>query len=446
MKIDVCINHSEAAKEFAVVTLRCGVHDVECILDLDFSVLHDRCDIPDPIILDFLFFASVVYGVDKLISREKTDDRWTRTMEFCLQVSNPEKWSAVIEDLEICLSFLTGDTWKIQFTELQNKLHRPKQRKRPRRNVPLPAKGDAVSLFSGGLDSLIGAIDYLESNSANSLFLVGHYDRYSKSASDQRRVYGDLEDHYQSRLDLLQVKVGPKPSGQEKTYRSRSLLFIALGMYVARSIDNQIPLLMPENGAIALNVPLTPSRRGSCSTRTAHPVFLDTLRKIFKDLGIENPLCNPLELKTKGECVEKCLNGSLLRTAAPKSISCAKGGHKSWWPNTSARGCGVCVPCVYRQAALYRVNWDEEDYGREICQVDLDSNKTYPNDFRALVSFLHHNFSEQEIAFLLLENGNIKVDRLPEYANIVMRSMDEVRHLLRDKGNDEIKRRAGLVL
>ena len=445
MKIDVCINHSEAAKEFAVVTLRCGVPDVECVLDLDFSVLHDRCNIPDPIILDFLFFASVVYCVDKLISREKTNDRWTRTMEFCLQVSNPEKWSTVTGDLEICLSFLTGDTWKIQFTELQHKLYRPKQRKRPRRNVPLPAKGDAVSLFSGGLDSLIGSIDYLESNPANSLFLVGHYDRYSKSASDQGRVYGDLEDHYQPRLDLLQVKVGPKPSGQEKTYRSRSLLFIALGMYVARSIGNQIPLLMPENGAIALNVPLTPSRRGSCSTRTAHPFFLDTLRKIFKDLGIENPLCNPLELKTKGECVEKCLNGAILRTAAPKSISCAKGGHKSWWPNTSARGCGVCVPCVYRQAALYRVNWDEEDYGRKICKVDLDSNKTYPNDFRALVSFLRRNFSEQEIAFLLLENGNVKVDRLHEYADIVIRSMDEVRDLLRDKGNDEIKRRAGLV-
>lgn len=442
MKIDIHINPSESTKfEFAVVTLRCADRDVECVLDLDFSALHDRCNIPDPIILDFLFFASVVYGIDKLISREKTDDRWTRAMEFCLQVSNPEKWSIVTEDLETCLSFLTGDTWKIQFTELQHDLYRP----RSRRKFQLPAKGNTVSLFSGGLDSLIGAIDYLESNSTNRLFLVGHYDRYSKAASDQKCVYGDLKNHYQSRLDLLQVKVGPKPSGQEKTYRSRSLLFIAIGMYVARGISNHTPLLIPENGAIALNVPLTPSRRGSCSTRTAHPVFLDTLRKIFKDLGIENPLCNPLELKTKGECVEKCLNGSLLRTAAPKSISCAKGGHKSWWPNTSARGCGVCVPCVYRQAALYRVNWDEEDYGRKICQVDLDSNKTYPNDFRALVSFLHHNFSEQEIAYLLYANGNIEITCLQEYADIVARSMDEVRDLLRDKGNDEIKRRAGLI-
>lgn len=443
MKINVSINPTEATElEFAEVTLQCEELNVSSVLDLEFSALHDRSQIPDSVTLDLLFLASVVYNVDKLVSRQETDDLWTRTLEFSLPVSNPEKWSTVRGDLETCLSFLTGDIWKIHFTNSQYDLYR----RRPRRKFQPRAKGNAVSLFSGGLDSLIGAIDYLESNPANSLFLVGHYDRYSKSASDQGRVYGDLEDHYQSRLDLLQVKVGPKPSGQEKTYRSRSLLFIALGMYVARSIGNQIPLLMPENGAIALNVPLTPSRRGSCSTRTAHPFFLDTLREIFKDLGIENPLCNPLELKTKGECVEKCLNGAILHTAAPKSISCAKGGHKSWWPNTSARGCGVCVPCVYRQAALYRVNWDEEDYGRKICQVDLDSNKTYPNDFRALVSFLRHDFSEQEIAFLLLENGNIKINRLHEYANIVMRSMDEIRDLLRDKGNDEIKRRAGLAL
>lgn len=442
MKIDILISPSEATKlEFAEVTLRCADHDVECVLDLDFSVLHDRCNIPDPIILDFLFFASVVYGIDKLISRERTDDRWTRTMEFCLQVSNPEKWSTVTEDLEICLSFLTGDTWKIQFTELQHELYRP----RSRRKFQPPAKGNTVSLFSGGLDSLIGAIDYLESNSTSSLFLVGHYDRYSKAASDQKHLYDILKDHYQSRLDLLQVKVGPKPSGTEKTYRSRSLLFIALGMYAACSINEQTPFLIPENGAIALNVPLTPSRRGSCSTRTAHPFFLNKLREIFEELGIKNKLCNPLELKTKGECVEECLNRDVLHIAAPKSVSCAKGGHKSWWPNTSAKGCGVCVPCIYRRASLYKINWDEEPYGRKICRIDLDSKKAYPNDFRALVSFLRSNFSRQEIAYLLQANGNVEITRLQEYADIVARSMDEVRALLQAKGTDEIRQRAGLI-
>ena len=448
MKIDICINHSEAAKEFTVVTLRCGVHDVECVLDLDFSTLYDRCKIPNPVILDFLFLSSVVYSIDKLVSRAKTDDRWTRRLELSLPVADPSRWSTVTNNLETCLSFLTGDIWTIRFTERQFELYCPKQRKRTRQNIPLPAQGDTVCLFSGGLDSLIGAIDYLESNPSNNLFLVGHNDRYSKTKSDQCRVYKILNDHYQSRLDLLRMKVGPKPSGYEKTYRSRSLLFIALGMYTACSISEHTPLLIPENGAIALNVPLTPSRQGSCSTRTAHPFFLDTLREIFKGLGIENPLCNPLELKTKGECVKECLNQTILNSAFEESVSCAKRGHNRTWDNKSARGCGKCLPCIYRRASLHKIGLDTEKYGLNICdgRVDLDYDKDLADDLRALVSFLDRNVSEAEIAALLLANGNIEIVCLKEYANVVKRSMDEVRTWLQDKCTDEkIRERAGLV-
>ena len=138
-------------------------------------------------ILDFLFLASVVYSVDKLIPRKKTDDQWTRTLELSLPVSDPKKWSAVTDDLKTCLSFLTGDVWSIDFTEREHELYRPKQRKRPRRKVPPPAKGDTVCLFSGGLDSLVGVIDYLKANPSNSLFLVGHRDGAGPK-SDQDRL------------------------------------------------------------------------------------------------------------------------------------------------------------------------------------------------------------------------------------------------------------------
>ena len=453
MKINVCINPSEATKlEFAEVTLLCEDLNVASVLDLEFSALHDRCQIPDFVILDFLFLASVVYNVDKLISRKETHDRWTRTLEFGLPVSDPEKWSTVRGDLETCISFLTGDVWKIHFTNIQHDLYRP----RPRRKFQPRAKGNAVSLFSGGLDSLVGVIDYLESNPSNSLFLVGHRDRFGGPKSDQDRLYKILKEHYQSRIDLLQMRVGQKllkdiqqkSPGQEKTFRSRSFLFIVLGMYVARSIGNHIPLLMPENGAIALNIPLTPSRHGSCSTRTAHPFFLNTLRRIFEKLGIENKFSNPLELKTKGECVEECLNRTLLSEAATESVSCAKRGHPASWCNRNARGCGRCLPCIYRRASLHRIDLDTETYGRNICngQVDLDSDKDLADDLRALVSFLRRGVGEREIASLLLTNGNIEITHLEEHASVVARSMNEVRTWLQDKCEDErIRERAGLA-
>ena len=456
MKIDIHINSSEATRnEFAVITLHCDTHNASSMLDLEFSPLHDHCQIPDLITLDFLLLASMVYAVDKLILRKKTEDQWTRSLQFTLPVSEPDKWSAVRDDLETCISFLTGDNWEIQFTKLQHELYRPKQRKRPRRKIPSPAQGNTVSLFSGGLDSLVGVINYLESNPSKNIFLIGHRDG-SGPMSDQKRLFNILVEHYQSRIDLLQVRVGhkllknspEKQQIQEKTFRSRSLLFIALGIYVARSIGYQTPLLIPENGAIAINVPLTPSRRGSCSTRTAHPFFLDKLREIFSTLGLENQICNPLYLKTKGECVVDCQNKELLFSTALESVSCAKRGHKRKWFNRTARECGMCIPCIYRRAALHIIGLDKGvNYGRDICigDVNLDTDKRLADDFRSLISFLHRNYSKQDIARLLLSNGNIEPTHLKEYVEIVERAIREVCDLLQDKGIDDIKQRAGLT-
>ena len=173
---------------------------------------------------------------------------------------------------------------------------------------------------------------------------------------------------------------------------------------------------------------------------------MNALRNILVKLGIGNPLLNPLGLKTKGECAEKCLNQSLLHSTAEASVSCAKRGHNSTWNNRKARGCGRCIPCIYRRASLHKVGLDKEKYGLDICEGDvkLDSHKTLADDFRALIAFLRHDYSKQAIASLLLTNGRVELAQLPKYTDVVARSMDEVRALLRDKGTDEIKRRAGL--
>jgi hypothetical protein len=75
----------------------------------------------------------------------------------------------------------------------------------------------------------------------------------------------------------------------------------------------------------------------------------------------------------------------------------------------------------------------------------LDSEKELANDLRALVSFLHRNVSTQEIASLLLASGSVNLTDLPQYAELVARAMDEVRALLRDKGADVVKQRAGVT-
>ncbi len=449
MHIDVNVSPFDATtSEFARVAIQCEGEDSARVLDLEFSPLYGQCGIRSATVLDFLFFSSIVYAVDKMVSRKETHDNWTRELEVSIPVSDPGNWRNVKEHLEACLSFLTGDIWEIHFRTLECSLYRPRRRRRRRRiSIPL-IRPIAVCLFSGGLDSLIGAIDWLESNPQSSVLLVGHHDRdVSGPLSDQKALLQILRPDYPGRIDSLLLRVGLESGGKETTFRSRSLLFIALGLYAAHSISEHAELLIPENGTISLNVPLTPSRSGTCSTRTTHPSFLNMVRRILPELGMENPVINPFEFKTKGECVEQCLNQDVLNVAALRSVSCAKSGHRRTWLNRSAKGCGRCLPCIYRRASLHKIGLDIEEYGRDICtgDVNLDSSEKLSSDFRACLSFLRRNASQAEIASSLLINGDLGLSNLYEYADVVVRGMDEVRRLLSDKAIDNIKQRAGII-
>jgi hypothetical protein len=416
------------------------------VLDVDYSTLAAWPDVPE-VALDFLFLASAVYAIDKLVERQTSDDNWTRDLEVELPVSRPYLWTSAAEGLDRCLSFLTGDRWAFRFTALCSTLGRPRPGIPPLPPGPNRRKVGAVCLYSGGLDSLVGAIDWLESNRDDALVLAGHHDRFVAGPfGDQLRLLDELRPHYPDRIRTLLAQVIQEPPGGETTYRSRSLLFIALGMYAATSLDG-VPLLIPENGTIALNAPLTPSRRGSCSTRTAHPFYLETLRAALRMVGITNEIANPLLMKTKGEVVSRCLNRDLLKKTALLSVSCAKRGHRSTWENRSAQGCGRCMPCIYRRAALHTVGLDVEPYGVDVCSgaVDLDAtDHDAPNDFRACLSFLRLDLDRRAMASHLMASGRLRLDDLPAYSDVVVRAMDEIRTLLGDKAIDAIKLRSGV--
>ena len=85
----------------------------------------------------------------------------------------------------------------------------------------------AAVLFSGGLDSLVGAIDMLEAGSR--LLLVSHYD-FGQLASLQQGLAAALTAHYgPERVQHLAIRV-QFPEAPELSLRSRSLLFLALGL------------------------------------------------------------------------------------------------------------------------------------------------------------------------------------------------------------------------
>ncbi|EMO60180.1 hypothetical protein LEP1GSC161_2755 [Leptospira santarosai str. CBC1416] len=142
-----------------------------------------------------------------------------------------------------------------------------------------------------------------------------------------------------------------KESIHENTTRGRSFHFIAIAVLAGTAFSNNFTLKIPENGLIALNVPLDKLRLGSLSTRTTHPYYLHLWNQLLSELQINGNIQNPYWKKTKGDMVKECLNIDFLKKAYVKSMSCAS-PNKVRWKKLSSRHCGYCLPCIIRKASI----------------------------------------------------------------------------------------------
>ncbi len=142
-----------------------------------------------------------------------------------------------------------------------------------------------------------------------------------------------------------------KDVAAEDSTRGRSFLFFATGALAGNGFGQPCRLFAPENGLIALNVPLDQLRLGSLSTRTTHPFYIARWNELLKRLGIPVTIENPYWDKTKGEMVVECANPSLLKRAIPERLSCSS-PTKGRWQGHGIEHCGFCLPCLIRRAAI----------------------------------------------------------------------------------------------
>jgi 7-cyano-7-deazaguanine synthase in queuosine biosynthesis len=415
-------------------------------VDLPFRNLHRSLGTPNRMALELLLVAGACYVIDKAMSRRLTSDAWTRDLSVNFPVSDPKRWSKVSARLDKALTFLSGDVWRTSFRPTNCDLFiAPKRRRQLARDPLEPKQFEAVTLFSGGLDSLIGTIDFLQQHPDRRIMLMGHYDSPGPR-SQQRTLYEELTAKFPHRTKLEQVRVSQKPTKNvEPSLRCRSIIFLALGIYAASECGAAVPLITPENGIIALNLPLTPSRIGSCSTRTMHPFYLNTFRSVVRDLGLKNEIVNPLELKTKGQCVAECRNLGLLSALASKTVSCSHGTRRRDWKRRSAANCGYCVPCLFRRASLHTAQLDSgKEYGVDVCSDELtvSSNLTSADDLRALTSGLRQFTTDASIRRAI--TAVALVEPLDDYIALVNRGFAEIRAWIRDKGSASLREAAGI--
>lgn len=360
----------------------------------------------EPRNIDLVRIATAVLAADRSASRSGTLSRWNqREFKLTVDVIDAKPWAAHAEALESLLAFLTGDIWHMHF--------------RSRFGTPEPVavvglEASRVVLLSGGADSASGALlSGLELAATHQgQVLISHWSS-PNLAPLQRVVASEIEKLAPgSTTEHLQVHIArgrQSPTGQgygkEDSTRSRSLLFIALGLAVASA--QRLPLWLPENGYASINPPLSRSRRGSLSTKTTHPKFLEDLMTLLDDVGAHSTISNPYAWSTKGEMFQAVSAGTDADTASrflSATSSCSHTGTRSWGlpPHTA---CGECFGCVLRKASFQAARLhDTTPYFTPTTEKQITWLKE-KSVVPAMRDFLREPFGEDDLASLRIPTG-----------------------------------------
>ncbi len=396
----------------------------------------------EPIYEDLYIIGISIFGIDKRVSRRLFVDCWTRELTVSIPVLQYEVWKPTESLWNSMLSFLTGDHWEISFRPTDAVCSRHERRSRKKIDI---TGCDCVSLFSGGLDSFCGAIQLLQKGA--SPCFVGH-NEYPKLRQVQESFCRDFADLYPSQSPVFvsftagarapySNTLGILPE-TENTSRGRSLLFLCVALTIARIMGPDVPVYIPENGFIGLNVALTNGRKGSCSTRTTHPFFLSQLKQILKIVGIQNPIENLFAFSTKREIVQQVKDTPAFQHNFDKTISCShpcvarynRTGNRKYPIN-----CGYCYPCIIRKSSLLDVT-DSGEYTSTVNPsmfLQMFSESDRISDLNAVISsvYRYQNSNDNALYQLIHQTGSLSVEEAEKYLRLYKATMEDIIELFK---------------
>ena len=353
---------------------------------------------------DLLQIGAAVYIADLY---QKRSSNLSRQIGLLMRVRHPDVWTSAKPLLERAVTELGRDDFTFHF-------QKKKEKAQSRSRLKLNQKSErCVSLFSGGIDSLAGAVWALKHNLDP--ILVGHYAGnalsgiQTKLANAMGQLYqrdgsrvraraaikampgkAPIKPHARSanlnvtadvaplpdfvHFSLHRTKQGKKakkkhgygpksPADSIMLEHLRSLLFLSAACAIALETGNGTVYIF-ENGPVALN-PLF--SEGTVNTRTSHPHFINVFRRLINAVfNVELRIENPFLYKTKGEVV-KILDEPKLRGLLAKSNSCwgyarvpllARRLHLTW---SGERHDGLCVPCIIRRTSVWAAGLQKFD-------------------------------------------------------------------------------------
>lgn len=311
---------------------------------------------------DLLELATYVYSADQAIKRGADDvdsfgDGWRRDMHFVVPVRNLDFWRKpeVLDTLRSTLGFLSDDNYQFDFVPLEqdHTIQEYLEFNDAQQMFGLP---EQVVMFSGGLDSLAGAIEEVLTQKRR-VVLVTH-----KSTPKLNNRHRNME-------TLLAAKAGDnaphhigvrvhktKGLNHEYTQRSRSFLYMSIGATIAKMLGLK-SVRFYENGVISLNLPVCAQVAGGRATRTTHPRVMKGFQDIISLVAGEPfTIENPFIWKTKADVVEVITKAGCADLIA-HSMTCTH----TWEMTNEHTHCGGCSQCIDRRFAVVAAKADQYD-------------------------------------------------------------------------------------
>lgn len=347
---------------------------------IDHIGLHNKLELlagstePTSIALDALDLARATNFADRYSIRSPRNSTEPRDIKMRLPVREANRWTpGVIARYTRALNFGTQDNWAV---EVVPKASRPPlQQSAIFKQAQLtPLSSARVSLFSGGLDSVAGAllrgydepVDMHVLVAATGPTLNKMQDDIYEQMNSLFRQQG-VKTRFEGTTFATQIRKQAKYKElflcdpDEYSQRSRGALFLTLGAVTAMSL-NLTSFEVYENGVGAINLPFTNAAIGADGSRAMHPLFLAYMQEFFS-LLFDQPITiqAPFLDDTKGQMCQR-LAELRLDAVVEKTVSCEYHGTAAQGKKlrlddrevgepVSVPHCGICTSCLLRRAS-----------------------------------------------------------------------------------------------
>jgi len=346
----------------------------------------------DSLSLDLCEIAAYVFMADKSFKRGDYG-KWTRNFSFLVPVRNLERWNSVKTILTNTVATLSGDNVEFHFVKkLEAKPKKKGSLKAGKETRRLPQReSDCVCLFSGGLDSFAGAAYLIKQGKQP--FFASHY--VSSLKSLQAKLIEGIEKQFKRQVEHFQYRVTSRTTkttrhrfeNNESSHRARSFMFLSYAA-IAAATRGLSEIYICENGVLSLNVPISDARKGTRSTRHAHPLFLQYFNQFINALYDRTfSVQNPFQFWTKAQ-EAKFLRKTNLHPLIKDTVTCWGYPNQTLkYPNSNH--CGYCIPCIVRRVSVKAAGLAafDDQYVIDVFNLKPNAPEKYSRNIEDLIYF-----------------------------------------------------------